>query len=258
MEKLSQTQRHTFILNKLRKEGELRVIDISNELNVSMVTIRKDLEYLESKKLLYKTHGRICASNPYTQDKHVEEKEFISADEKKSIALKAAELIEPKDAVIFASGTTILQLAQVVEPIDRLTVLTSALNVAMALLKKDNIEVIQLGGIIRKTSTSVTGPFAEHILQQYSGSKLFLGVDGIDLEYGCTTSNILEAHVNQHMIKAAQKTIILTDSSKFGKRGFGKICDFSDVDQIITDSNINPRIARQIEDAGVELTIVTN
>jgi DeoR family transcriptional regulator of aga operon len=135
-------------------------------------------------------------------------------------------------------------------------VLTSALNVAMALCKHPNIEVIQLGGIVRKTSTSVNGPYTQQMLSQFSCSKLFLGVDGLDLEYGCTTSNLMEANVNQYMMAAAQRTIVLADSSKFGRRGFGRICAFDKVHQIITDDKVSESYVNALESRGIEVTVV--
>jgi DeoR family transcriptional regulator of aga operon len=215
------------------------------------------MKQLERKKMLFRTHGSICLQDPYlTKDVSVSEKELIMVDEKTRIAQKAATLIDDTDAIIIASGTTVLFLARQLEAKQQLTVLTSALNVATVLCKKPTIEVIQLGGIVRKTSTSVSGPFIQQMLSQFSCSKLFLGVDGIDLEYGCTTSNLMEANANQHMIAAAQRTIILTDSSKFGKRGFGRICSFEKVHQIITDDNVNEKFVHALENIGVEITIV--
>ena len=118
------------------------------------------------------------------------------------------------------------------------------------------VEVIQLGGIVRHTSTSVIGDYAERMLGNFSCSKLFLGVDGIDLKYGLTTTNSMEASVNRVMIEAAQKTIVLSDSSKFGRRGFGKICNLDVVDQIITDSGVAPKVVEDLEDMGIKVTIV--
>jgi DeoR family transcriptional regulator of aga operon len=109
---------------------------------------------------------------------------------------------------------------------------------------------------VRKTSTSVTGNYAESILDNFTCSKLFLGVDGIDIEQGCTTSNMMEALLNKAMIRTAQKTIIITDSSKFGRRGFGKICPLSDIDMIITDEGISQTMVRDLENMGIEVVIV--
>src|SRR3546814_8935760 len=86
------------------------------------------------------------------------------------------------------------------------------------------MEILQLGGVVRKSSSSVVGPYSEHILDDFFCSTFFLGVDGIDLEFGLTTTNSMEAHLNRQMIANSQKTVVLADSTKFGKRGFGKIC----------------------------------
>ena len=85
---------------------------------------------------------------------------------------------------------------------------------------------------------------------------MMASLDGIDIEFGLTTTNILEAQLNQRMVNAAQKTIVLADSSKFGKRGFGKICNIEDIDEIITDSGISPHIVKALEEQGVNVRIV--
>ncbi len=250
-------QRHMYILDELEKSEMLKVSDLSNKLNVSIVTIRKDLKMLENKNLIYRTHGLIYKSNPYIYDKNVNEKHLINTEQKNRIAKYAANLVEPNDAILIASGTTVHNFASAINVTSgKLIVVTSAMNVAIALSAKPNVEVIQLGGIVRSNSSSVVGLYAEEILKSMSFSKLFLGVDGIDADYGCSTSNLLEANLNHSMIKAAQKTIVLTDSSKFGKKGFGKICNLNEIDQIITDDGLSGKSKKLIENSGIELTLV--
>ncbi|TDH28657.1 DeoR/GlpR transcriptional regulator [Segetibacter sp. 3557_3] len=250
------TERHQFILSKLQKEGYTQVLDLCKELNVSSVTIRKDLKLLEDKKLLFRTHGGASMNNPYTVDKPVNEKEKLQSSEKTKIGEAAAQTIEANDSIIIASGTTVLALAKSIHPEKGLTVITSALNVALELLHHDNVEIIQLGGIIRRTSSSITGSYAQHMLTDFFCSKLFLGVDGIDIEYGLTTTSVVEAHLNRQMIKASQKVIVLSDSTKFGKRGFGRICGIEEVNQVITDKGIPEHYVNHLEGMGIEVTIV--
>ncbi|MGV3588958.1 MAG: DeoR/GlpR family DNA-binding transcription regulator [Adhaeribacter sp.] len=250
------TERHQHILNILQQEGQVNVLDLCDELSVSSVTIRKDLKLLEDKGLLFRTHGGATQHNPYTIDKSVNEKESIQAAEKARIASAAAKLVEPNDSILIASGTTVLALAKNIKPKNNLTVITSALPVALELIRHPEIEVLQLGGLLRRNSSSVTGPYSEIILADFSCSKLYLGVDGIDLEFGLTTTNVMEAHLNRQMIKVCQKTIVLADSSKFGKRGFGRICGFDDIDQIITDKGISDHIIQALEGMGVKVTVV--
>ncbi|NML39435.1 DeoR/GlpR transcriptional regulator [Chitinophaga sp. G-6-1-13] len=249
-------ERHKFILDKLAEKGYVNVVDLCKELDVSGVTIRKDLKLLEDKALLFRSHGGASVNNPYTNDKPVNEKEKLRSEEKNNIGLAAAALIAPNDAIIIASGTSVLALAKNIHPKGHLTVITGALNVALELIRIPDVEVIQLGGQLRTSSSSVTGPYAEKILEDFSCSKLFLGVDGIDLEFGLTTSNIMEAHLNQKMIATVQKIIVLADSTKFGKRGFGRICGLEDVDEVITDTAISPHLVKAMEDMGIKVTIV--
>lgn len=252
----SLAERHQYILDKIKKEGTVNVLDLCEYLNVSSVTIRKDLKVLEDKNLLYRTHGGGTLSNPYASDRHVNEKEKIRAEEKMEIGNVAANLIEPNDCIIIASGTTVLSLAKKIKPEGTLTVITAALNVATELNHHPQIEILLLGGILRKSSSSGTGIYAEKILEDFSCSKLFLGVDGIDIEFGLTTTHVMEAQLNRKMIQAAQKTIVLADSSKFGKRGFGKICGMEDIEQIITDSGISDHMVDKLKEMGIEVTIV--
>ena len=250
------TERHQLIINKLKKEGSVSVVNLCNELNVSSVTIRKDLKLLEDKELLFRTHGGGTLSNPYTTDRPVNEKAKIRSGEKSGIGEEAARLIEPNDCILIASGTTVQSFARSIQPNGHVTVITAALNVAIELVHHPGIEVIQLPGIIRKTSSSVTGAYAEKMLDDFSVSKLFLGVDGIDLEFGLTTTNMMEAQLNKKMIAASQKTIVLADSSKFGKRGFGRICGLEDIEQVITDSNVSEHMVDTLKSMGIEVTVV--
>lgn len=249
-------QRHQHIIERIKEEGSIKVIDLCNDFNVSSVTIRKDLQFLEDKNLLYRTHGGATLSNPYIADRHVDEKVTLQALEKQRIGSYAATLVEANDCILIASGTTVQFFAKNIRAEENLTVITSALNVALELMNHVGVEVIQLGGLMRKTSASVAGPYAEKILSDFSCSKLFIGVDGIDLEFGLTTSNLMEALLNKKMIASSQKTILLADSSKFGKRGFGKICNIEDIEQVITDNRISDHTVQTLQNMGVEVTIV--
>jgi len=253
---LSIAERHKYILDALNKNGFIKVSDIAKELDVTPVTVRKDLKNLERKKLLYRTHGSASPVNPYTSDIDLQEKEKMRTTEKKRIASAACQLIENNDTIILAAGSTVHTFAQELKPGNALTVVSSSLKTSLVLNSINNIEVIQLGGFVRKNSFSVVGDFAEQLFSNISCSKLFLGVDGIDIEYGVTNSNIEEAMLNKRMMEAAHRTIILTDSSKFGRRGFGRICNLEKIDVIITDSGLPEKTASAVEELGVDLIIV--
>lgn len=250
-------ERHDKILTLLQQNGSISVTSLAEQFKVSEVTIRKDLSNLEQQKKLYRTHGSAILISPYINDRHVNEKEKKNVAEKRVIGAKAASLIEPGDSIIIASGTTMSFLAREIDTGGgHLTVITASVPVTSILSQNKDIDVIQLGGITRSSSISVVGSFAEQMLQHFNCSKLYVGVDGIDLECGLTTTNMMEATLNNVMINVAQKVIVLADSSKFGRRGFSKICDLEAVDMIITDSNIQPHFLELIRERGVEVTVV--
>lgn len=252
---MTKEERQNSILDSLLKQGSVQVSDLADKLDVSSVTIRKDLTELEREGRLYRSHGKAILINPFTNNRSVNEKEKLNTEEKRLIGMEAARLITPDDSIILASGTTIHAFAGQIKPQGKLTVVTAALQATQTLTANDNIDVIQLGGIVRHSSLSVVGKYSEQLLEGCSFSKLFLGVDGIDFDYGISTTDIREAELNRVMMHAAQKTIVLADSSKFGRRGFAKISNIEDVDMIITDSNV-PEAARvQLEELGINLII---
>jgi DeoR family transcriptional regulator, aga operon transcriptional repressor len=249
------TDRHQFILSKIRENGKVSIPQLIDEMQVSGVTIRKDLKLLEDKKLLFRTRGGGSVSNPYAIERAINEKEFIKSDEKKQIAKKALDLIGLNDSIIIGSGTTVFELARQLHPEKRIIVITPALKVSLELCDRPNVEILQLGGLVHQSSSSTAGSFAEKILDELSCGVLFLGVDGIDLKHGLSITNIVEASLNQRMISLAQTVVILADSSKFDRRGLGKICNLDQVDYIITDKGVSRATVAQIEKAGVRVII---
>lgn len=252
---MTKEERENAILNQLQVHGSALVTDLSALLEASTVTIRKDLTELERAGKLYRSHGKAILINPFTNNRTVSEKEKLNADLKLLIGKEAAKLITPNDSIVIASGTTIHALAHSIHPVSKLTVVSASLPASVALAQNQNVEIIQLGGMMRHSSESVIGNYAEQFLSECAFSKLFLGVDGIDFDYGLTTTDLREATLNQKMMTAAQKIIVLADSSKFGRRGFARICDLADVDMIITDYKISQKDINALEAQGIELVI---
>ena len=252
---LSIAERHKYILNALQKDGFVKVVEIAKKLDVTTVTIRKDLKALEEKGLLYRTHGSASPVNPHASDKNVREKEKIRIHEKRLIGACATSLIEENDSIMINSGSTVCAFAEQIVPIGRLTVVTPSVNASSILADIDGVTVSQLGGTLRKSSMSVIGNYTLSFLENITCSKLFLGVDGIDVDYGVTTSNIEEAELNRAMMGVCLKTIVLCDSSKFGRKGFGKICNLDKIDVIVTDDGISESMRSILEELGIEVII---
>lgn len=252
---ISIAERHKYILDKLQADGFVRVADMAKELDVTTVTIRRDLKILEEKGLLYRTHGSASPVNPHMTERNVSEKEKLSPNEKRAIAIEASKMVEEDDSIIINSGSTVCTFAEELKFKQSLTVVTASLKASMILGKTEGINIFQLGGNYRERSMSVIGNYTLKLIENVACSKLFLGVDGVDLDFGVTTSNLEEAELNKAMMAATLKTIILCDSSKFGRKGFGKICNLDKIDIIITDSGISKTMKEGLEDLGVEVII---
>lgn len=252
----SSTERHQLILKKLEEGRHVSIRELTRLTMVSGVTIRKDLKLLEDKNLLFVTRGGASISNPYAVEKPIDEKQQINQAEKQRIARAALPIIGQNDSILIGSGTTAFELARCLHPAKRLTVITPALKVALELCQRPNLEVLQLGGMIWHSSSAVTGGvFADRILAELSAGILFLGADGIHLDFGISITNLAEASLDQKMMDVAQVVVILADSSKFGRRGIGRICSLEHIQYIVTDEGVPAAIVKQLEEKGINVII---
>jgi DeoR family transcriptional regulator of aga operon len=215
--------RHQIIISKIKQEGRVNSVTLCEELKVSSVTIRKDLKLLEEKGFLFRTHGGATLQNPYIIDRPVDEKEKLHLAEKMRIGVAAAKLLQPNDSILIASGTTVQASGKKHSAQGKLNGdhISPQCRVGIDPPSRDR-ESCSWAACSGKALPPLPGPMPNISLGDFSCSKLFLGVDGIDLEFGLTTANVMEAHLNREMIKVSQKTIVLADSTKFGRRGFGR------------------------------------
>lgn len=248
-------ERRQHILNKIQQEGRVLVAELSDTLNISRITIRKDLDQLESKGLIQRTHGgAIAAQNSILQDLSLKEKEQKQLKEKQRIAKAAAALVQEGTCIILDSGTTTTAIAQELRRFSQLTVITNAVNIAVE-LGGTNFEVILTGGTLRKNSFSLVGPQAEDALQEMHADLFFLGVDGFDPLIGVMTPNVPESRVNRAMVKASTKVVAVCDSTKFRRRSLALIVPPSAIHMVITDDQIRAEDADALRAAGIELVI---
>jgi DeoR family transcriptional regulator, aga operon transcriptional repressor len=244
------------ILQILHKDGRVLVGGLAKRLHTSLITIRKDLEHLHQHGQLQRTHGgALPISAGVTKDSSLREKEQWRQDEKRRIARAAAPMIQLGQVIILDSGTTTTAIAQACREIRNLSIITNATNIA-AELSDAAFDVILTGGTLRKNSLSLIGPFAEESLRKLSADLLFLAVHGFDVSYGLTAPNLLEARVNRVVAEAARLTIVVCDSSKFGRRNMSLILPTSAVHETITDKGIAKTDLRLLRKANVEVTTV--
>ncbi len=252
----STPERRDEITRLVAENGRVTVKELTQMYNVSAVTIRNDLNFLQEKGLLHRAYGGALRWDTVSFDTAIKEKEKLHSEEKQKIGKAASKLINDGDSIIIDSGTTTMEIAKNIHGKKDLTVMTNAINIATDLAGISGITLMLTGGTLRETSFSLVGPQAEEILQEFYFDKVFLGVDGFDMEYGLTTPNFLEAQLNRLMVKRSRETIVVLDSSKFGRRSLSLIVKPNDIDIVITDSNVSDKYKRGIEDMDIELIII--
>jgi DeoR family transcriptional regulator of aga operon len=243
----STVDRRDEIISIIKSEGSARVDELSEELDVSSVTIRNDLDFFEKKGLIHRTYGGALLRDRIYRDPAIDEKEKINVEEKRRIGGRAASLIKNGESIILDSGSTTREIALRLEGKEELAIMTNAINIAMELTGLKNCEVMLTGGVMRHKTYSLVGPEAEHTMQNYFFDKLFLGVDGINLNHGLTTSHPSEARLNRLMVERSNSVIAVTDSTKFGRHSFSYICDLDLLDMVITDTNIPANVEEDLK-----------
>ncbi len=249
-------ERRRSILDIIGKEGRVVVKELARRFSTSHVTIRSDLEILHSQGLVQRIHGgALPVQVGALLDPSLREKEKQHRLEKQRIAEAAAALVKEGQSVVLDSGTTTTAVARALRKLHNLTVITNAVNIA-AELAGTPIEVILTGGTLRENSFSLVGPLAEESLRHLSADILFLGVDGFDVHFGLTTPNVLEAKVNRVMMDMSRQTVVICDSSKFGRRSLSLIAPPASIHLMITDNRISKTDLRLLKEAGIEVTVV--
>ncbi|MBN2008787.1 DeoR/GlpR transcriptional regulator [candidate division KSB1 bacterium] len=251
----STTTRRSKIITQLDEMGQVQVQDLSDTFNVSPVTIRNDLAFLESKNLLHRTRGGAIKQTKVAMDLELSEKARKNAEQKKRIGQEAAKMVHEGDTIILDSGTTTMEIAKQLKNHQNITIITNALNIAMELADSEKIEIIMPGGTLRSKSFSLVGSQAEQNLRNYFCDRLFLGVDGFDSTHGVSTPSAAEAQLNRVMAKIANEVIVVADSSKFGKRSFAHILPVASIDKVITDEGITDKDRKMLRSQHVEVII---
>ncbi|MEJ0061552.1 MAG: transcriptional repressor AgaR [Terricaulis sp.] len=222
----------------LRDQGSVQVQTLAEMFQVTTQTIRKDLLFLERRGVATRSYGGAISAQAVgiTPEAGVEAKKLNRASEKERIGRMAAALVEPGDSIVLDSGTTTAQIARFLPDTDEITVVTNDFGVLQELVQKSKLNIIMLGGALRRKNMAFYGSLTETAMAGLLVDKFFLGVDGYHLEHGITTHYESEAHLNRMMAKMASQVIAVTDGSKFGKRCLHRVIGLNDIDVLITDS----------------------
>jgi DeoR family transcriptional regulator of aga operon len=244
------------ILESVQQTGQITIHDVVRRFAVSAVTARSDLDALSANGVVLRSHGGAVRYEP-TQDYPLKLKATLHRPEKSRIGHAAAQLVQPNETIILDSGTTTAEIAKNLKRTKlKLTVITSALNIANELADAPEISLIMLGGLLRRVSYSFVGPQAEAMLRDLHADRLFLAVDGFDLFGGPFTPDVLEAQLNGLMVKVSKEVTVVADSTKLGRRSLFRIGPLENVHRLITDSRAPEEFIDALRKKGVEVILV--
>lgn len=250
-------QRLAFIRDEIKKSGFASVDNLVVQMDSSYSTVRRDIDELAEMGVLIRVHGGAVASTPAntSYEPPFTVRQDLFEEEKRRIAKAAHDLIHPNETLLFSGGTSVLALAKTLDDISPLYIATNDMMSTMELSGKSNIDLMVLGGNLRKHHFSLNGYFTESMIRQIHADKLFMGVDAIDFAIGMMNFSADEIQTKKYMIKAAHQAIVLCDHSKFERVAFVNICQFSDVDIIITGKELSPEYADKVTEYGVRLIL---
>lgn len=246
------TDRRKEIINILKDREYVTVEEFSKVLGVSTVTIRTDLSALESEGSLIRTHGGAMKSEKKSKQRFISNTMSENELEKKEIALKASSLIKDGSTIIIDSGSTTIHLAENLKD-KKITVVTNNILAQDILKNEESVNLIVLGGTLRRASMGTIGPIANNAVKSMNVDIFFLGAAAYNQEI-ISSYDVIEVELKKNMIHSADKVVLLADSSKYGKKAFSTISSWDLIDTFITDK-IDNEFREKLEELGVEVIL---
>jgi DeoR/GlpR family transcriptional regulator of sugar metabolism len=256
---LNATERRTQIAQMVREQGKVIVSDLVKKYDLTETSIRRDLILLEQEHRLKRIHGGAVSIPGNFRTDTFAEKEKLRITAKGSIGKVAARMVNRSDIILLASGTTTLQVVRHISPElqvnNLITLVTTSLPIAGEILTWPSPNLTILGGIYLQDYQATVGPQTIDLLNDITADIAFLGADGLTVEGGATTANVLIAEADRKMTERARRTVLVVDSSKIGKAGFVPIRPLSSFNMLITDSNASPDFVDLVRKMGVEVIV---
>lgn len=243
------------ILAWLQAAGHLQVRELVDRFNVSEMTIRRDLDLLEDAGALVRTYGGAVPVTGLTREPPYHTKVVERVSEKERIAREAAKLVQDGDFVLLDAGSTTAAVARQLLGLKRLTVITFDLKIAVELCDEPNVRLLVAGGEAQKEGYNLFGPLAEQTLRGITVDLAFLGTSAVHPKYGLTTPTLSRVPLKQAMLRAARRSVLVADASKFGRRSSFQICPVASLTDLITDSSLSPEMVEATRKEGISLVL---
>ena len=256
-----QQLRFTAILTGLQQTGRVSVETLSVQLGVSVVTVRRDLDALEQRGLLRRTHGGAVSIEPLFYEPFRRDRSFMAqveraADEKRRIGRAAAALITAGETIALTPGTTTTEVIRGLPINHNITVVTNTVNIAMELSKRKDVYVFVTGGHLHGEWFSLVGSAALRSLDGMLINTMFIGADGMDAAWGASCYNADEAELNTKMMKLARRRVAVVDSGKLGVVANWRICKADELNILVTDSGATDEMVAPFQKLGIEVVRV--
>ncbi|MDD2979817.1 MAG: DeoR/GlpR family DNA-binding transcription regulator [Hespellia sp.] len=248
-------ERKDEIIHMVTEDKVVKANLLSEKFQVSMETIRRDLEELEKEGIVKRVHGGAVINLAHSVEPDYSYREIKNYEEKLLIGKKAVSLVEDGETIIIDIGTTTLEFARFLRGKKKVTVLTNSLKIAFELMDDPNITVIIFGGKVRLGEGSTSGYWAEEMVDQFYADKLFLGVGTLETEKGIMDYHIEESNLRRHFIHHAKQIIGLADYSKFEADALNMVCETPKIDYIVTDEKTSKKVIKRLNEKGVQVIL---
>ncbi len=248
------TERQMQILQYLTRHESIEVTELSGLLKVSPSTIRRELRVMEKHGLLLRTHGSAQLPNPIRYEHPYENRAARQTEAKRKIAAAAKRLIKPGQVIGLSGGTTCTELARQLRAMQEITIVTNAINVALEMQGGDK-RVVVTGGVLNQNSYELVGSLMTQSLQTMHLDVVFLGVNGVDVEFGFSMSDEPEAVAGRAFLDASDQVVVIADHAKIGQTTFVRFCALYEVDLLITDDGISPEQLTSLTNANLNVAI---
>ena len=251
---MSAADRHEQILEVLERDGRLSVSEFSAHMDVSEMTVRRDLQVLEERGALARVHGGAVPVQSRSYEPPFAVRALRNAEAKRRIGEAAAALLQDGETVVLDGGTTMLEVARALRGRE-LRVLAVNLRVAAVLVDEPGISLMVSGGSVRPDEQSFVGPLAERAFADLAFDTLVLAAGGVDGRTGVTDYRLEDASLKRAALASARRCIVVADAGKLGDVVFARICPLAYVDVLVTDDGAPPALLAELREADVEVVV---
>lgn len=246
-------ERRNAILSKLYLDGKVIVSELSAEFDVTEETIRRDLEKLDKEGLVKKTYGGAVLVQNFSTDLPHSVRKRANVEAKQTIAEKISHMISDGDCIMIDSSSTVLYLLPFIKNLKNITLITNSVEALIELSDKDDWNIFSTGGKLKRGSLSLVGPSSEKMIRGFHVDYAICSAKGIDLNMGITDSNEKDSEIKQEIFDSAEHKVLAVDSTKFDKISLIKVCDITNVDTIVTDSEPSSNWVEYLKSVNVNL-----